>query len=251
MTRPSASRVASRYLQAASEKRVTGGAREEYLDLIWDMYAKTYAKIGMHIRSPEIFLSKYPVWDLTMAQGVPVAFTLYKSTPFGLKSALSGHDGSSAGKSAAVSKLRNKYRQAGVFGEVSHKTKAIAIAAGAPVICAAYADDVTGKKIEIDPEDPISYTRVLKGVGPVKKTLAGRPKGVPTIDPSEAMACPTQNIDLGDPWPGPSATEDMRPRLGSAGHSLLGWGPDVTPDDEAMYDLCAHCSDLAMAELGD
>ena len=83
----------------------------------------------------------------------------------------------------------------------------------------------------------------------MKKTLVGRPKGVPVIDPSEAMACPIQNIDLGDPWPVPSATEGMRPRVGSAAHSLLGWGPDVTPDEEAMYDFCAHCSDLAMADL--
>jgi hypothetical protein len=243
MTRPSARRVASRYLRAASEKRVTGSARDEYLDPVWDMYAKTYAKIGMHIRSPQILLSKYPIWDLTFDQGVPIAFTLYKQTPFGLKSGLSGQDGSPAGRKAAIHNLRTKFREGGVFGEVSHKVKDIALASGAPVVCAAYADDVTGKQIEIDPEDPISYLRVLEGVGPVKKTLVGRPKGVPVTSASNALSCPTVNIDLGDPWP-PT-------RTGSAAHSLLGWGSDVTPDEEAMYDLCAYCSDLAMSELDD
>lgn len=235
MHRPSAHRVASRFIQAASEKRVTGSARGQWINQVWDMYEETYSRIGMHIPNPQALL-KYKVWDLTFgSDGEPVAFSLYKTTPFGLKSGLSGHDGSSAGKSAAVANLRSKYKQPGIFGEVSHKVKSIALAAGSPVICSAYADDVTGKDAEM--VDPISYSRTLKGVGRVVKTLIGRPKGVPTTD-EEGASCPLTNVALGDVA-----------RVAGRPASLLGWGDGLSEDEEAMYDICSHCSDEALAEL--
>ena len=236
--RPDAFNVAYRFFrkQAAGVERVSGGSRNRWLDAVWDMYVQTYSKIGLHIPNPQGLL-KYGIWELNFDGGVPVAFTLYKKTPFGLKSGLSGHDGSQAGKRAAVHNLRTKFREGGIFGEVSHKVKSIALAAGAPVVCAAFADDVTGKRIELT-DDPLTYARTLKGVGKVQKTMVGRPKGVPTTDAGNPV-CPVGNIDLGDPW---------EPRT-AGGASLLGWGDDVSDEEAAQYDLCAHCSDEAMGKL--
>jgi len=238
--RTSALRVADRYLRVktgASKKRISGSQRNEYLDAVWDMYAKTYASIGLHIPSPSGLL-KYGVWELDLgSDGKPIAFNAFKETPFGLKSGLAGHDGSSEGKRAAVTNLREKFKTSGVFGEVSHKVKDIAIAAGAPVVCAAYADDVTGKRIEI--VGPVTYSRQLAGVGKVEKTLVGRPKGVPTTD-GVGASCPLTNISLAEA-PGRNAAGKVP--------SLLAWGDGLSAEEEAMYDLCSHCSDEAMSSI--
>lgn len=201
------------------------------------MYVQTYSRIGLHIPNPQGLL-KYEIWELNIVQGRPVAFTLYKKTPFGLKSGLSGHDGTSEGKRAAVHNLRTKFREGGIFGEVSHKVKAIALAAGAPVVCAAFADDVTGKQIELT-DDPITYSRTLKGVGKVEKTMVGRPKGVPTTDAGNPM-CPVGNIDLGDPW---------EPRTAGVALTPGCWGEGVSEEEAELYNLCSHSSDEAMGKL--
>lgn len=180
--KPSAQRVASRYMRRASSSqiRVKGNDRRDYIPQVWDMFEKTYRAIGMPVKSPEGLL-KYPIWDLYFHEETPVMFNLYKDTPFGLKSGLSGSDGSSEGKRAVVDNLRSKFKQSGYYGEVSHKVEAIAIAAGAPVVCATFVAKILGKPVQ-PVGDSLHYERNLDGVGSVTKIMVGKPKGVPTTD---------------------------------------------------------------------
>lgn len=227
--KPSAARVAHRFLYAASTPvRLTGGDREALVDDIWEMYERIYRSIGMSVKTARGLL-EYPVWDVVMHDGRPVAFTLYKQKRYGLKSGLSGHDGSPQGKSAAIQSIKSKFKRPGVYGEVSHKVKAIALSAGAPVVCAAYASQVLGKPTDLDDEDPLQYTRTLKGVGKVKKTLVGSPRGIPTTDPRNPQ-CPIQPVDTEPTY---------RPQLDEIGQPLR-------VAAEELEDLDAHRTMMAL-----
>lgn len=181
-------------LTANSWVTVKGGARAKYLDSIWKMYQDTYRAIGMHATTPSKLL-EYDVWELSFGDdGSPNAFSMFETTSFGLKSTLMGHDGTPSGKAQALNQLRSKFLRRGVYGEASHKVKDIALAAGAPVVCAAHVGRILGKKIE--PEaDGVAYTRTLSGVGVVKKVLVGSPRGVPVTDAAHP-SCPTWSPDI-------------------------------------------------------
>jgi len=226
---PDPSQVAHRWLRARTRivsKVLRGMSREIYIDAVWDMYESVYRTIGMSIKTPQGLL-EYPVWDLILAGGQPVTFIFYKVKPYGLKVGLLGHDGSSTGKAHAVKGLRTKFRQNGIYGEVSHKVKAIVLASGAPVVCAVYASQVLGKPIAVDDDDPLSYSRTLKGVGAVTKTLVGLPKGIPTTKANNP-SCPAIQ-------PQPTIPE-LSPRLAA---------------ELDAEDLDAHMAEIALvASLG-
>jgi len=186
---------------------VTGRNRLQYSDAVWDMYVKTYRSIGLIVSNVDGLLSEFPLWELCLDHdGVPHTFGLLKPTSFGLKSGLSGHDGTPEGKAMAVMELRTKYKRQGHYGEVSHKVQDIVLAAGAPVVCAAYVPQILNKDVEPQ-ENGIQYRRVIVRVGPVVKVLVGRPKGIPVTSWSNP-SCPTDDVvkasvlgesdDLGD-----------------------------------------------------
>lgn len=154
-----------------------GSARHQFLPSVWDAYQKTYRTIGMHIQSPQELLD-YDRWDLLVLGEHVVSFRLWKSTAYGWKAGLSGHDGSNEGKKKAVDAIRHDMHETGFYGEVSHKVRDIALAAGTPVVCASLAGIVLGKNVTIVSD--IEYQRQLGGLGVVTKTLVGRPRGVPT-----------------------------------------------------------------------
>ncbi len=152
--------------------------REDYEEAVWNMYAQTYAKIGMHLRGPHE-LYDYDLWEIELDNtDTPRAFRLYKITRFGRKAGLSGSDGSEFGRRAAKAALQTVYHEEGTYGEVSHRVADIVLAAESPVVCADHAQAVLGKPVKI--EDAIRYTRSLGDLGPVTKVLVGRPLGVPT-----------------------------------------------------------------------
>lgn len=176
-----AQKVAGDYLRSltASKEELVGGSRVPYLDLVFEMMERTYQSIGIPVSNPNTMLQKYPVWWLYMSSGQPVAFAVFKSTPYGLKAGLSGHDGSPDGRGAAIQAIRTKFKQDGVYGEVSHKVKGIALAAGAPRVPVEYVSDIIGKPIE-PTGDGFSYTRNISGVGRVEKVMVGKPRGITT-----------------------------------------------------------------------
>lgn len=167
---------------ASSCTVVTGNDRVEYMDAVWDMYVKTYHSIGLIVTSARGLITEFPHWELCIgSDGTPHSFGLSKPTSFGLKAGLSGSDGTPEGKAFTITNLRTKFKTPGYYGEVSHKVKDIALAAGAPVVCASLAAKVLGK--EVTPlDDGVSYRRNISGVGPVVKVMVGHPRGVPTTD---------------------------------------------------------------------
>lgn len=167
---------------------LTNADRIPYRDAVWAMYTKTYQAMGLiHSRPGELF--EYDHWEVCQEEGQPVFFVLMKRTPFGLKSGLSGSDGSSQGKVRALNRLRTSFQKPGVYGEVSHKVEAIVLASGAPVVCARHVPKVLGKLVDVL-EDGLHYMRSLSSVGRVTKIMVGRPRGIPVTDQKNPVCMP-------------------------------------------------------------
>ena len=183
-----------------------GDERLPYVDAVWAMYQKSYEKIGLIVGRGEELLVEYDVWEISFdGAGNPVAFCLYKSTPYGLKVGLSGSDGSAEGRVAARASFTEKYFRPGVYGEVSHRPAELAKQAGAPVVCSNLAPIVLRKDVEF--VDDLHYVRTLAGVGPVKKILVGSPIGVPTTN-VEAPVCPAVRMNPSQTTPDDMADVD-------------------------------------------
>jgi len=182
-----------------------GDERLPYADAVWSMYRKSYEKIGLIVGSGDELLTEYDVWEVTLDDaGNPIAFCLFKATPYGLKVGLSGSDGSPEGRAVARASFATKYQRPGVYGEVSHRPAELAREAGVPVVCANVAAMVLRKDIE--PVDDVHYVRSLVNVGPVKKMLVGRPINVPTTD-INAPVCPA--VRMNPPTPTPDDLADF------------------------------------------
>jgi hypothetical protein len=165
---------------------VHGNSRRDFLDDVWVLYKTTYSAIGMHINSASELL-EYDRWVLLFRDERIIGFRLWRKTNFGWKAGLSGSDGSQEGKKWIVSLIRQNMKSPGFYGEVSHRVRDIALAAGVPVVCAVLAGRILGKQVE--PVTDIDYQRQLGGLGQVSKTLVGRPIGVPVTSPANPQ-CP-------------------------------------------------------------
>lgn len=171
--------VASRFIQASGWKIVNPRDLDESdREAVWDMYVKTYTKIGLTQSSLSSMISEYDVWELFSDGGQLRAFSVSRKTPFGTKSGLSGSDGSPEGKAAIKSYLINVYKRPGRYSEVSHVVEHLALSGGAPVVCPDNVETVLKKPIETH-DDGIHYKRPITGVGLVTKIMVGTPRGVP------------------------------------------------------------------------
>jgi hypothetical protein len=178
------------YRLKTSNKNVhfTGTDRLQYLDNVWDMYQKTYARIGLMINSKHDLLADYDTWHLILNNHeIPIQFHLFKRTSYGYKSGLAGCDMTSEGKSAQIHDLSEKYHKKGFYGEVSHKVRDIAVSSRAPVICSSFAHKILGKNVDI--VGALEYSRNISGIGNVTKIIVGNPVGIPTTD-YEHPSCP-------------------------------------------------------------
>ena len=181
-----AGRLADRFRNSDMEYRTSssvtklelrGSDRLEYKEKLYEMVKISYAKIGVPA-SDASYALKYPLWWLYVnGEGEPIAFNCFKETKYGLKSSLAGSDGSSEGKRVLVDLIRNKFRTNGIYGEVSHSVKEIALAAGAPVVPVEFVAEILGKEIE-PADDGKHYFRTITNVGRVKKMMLGKPRGI-------------------------------------------------------------------------
>jgi len=212
----------------------SGSQRSQHEAAVWEMYSHTYAKIGLHV-ARGVMLSKYPVWLIcTNQEGVAVFFTVFKKTRFGLKGALSGHNGSPEGKAEAKYRLRHMYKTPGYYAELSGVPAKIALGARTPVICNAWADDIIDREVEPVGDSAVWYTRQLGDLGNFKKVLTGRPRGVQTTN-LQNPTCPIFDPDLDvNEWE-PDKDYDTFSRLAD--------------DDDDGVD--SHMSCLALADLDD
>ena len=164
-----------------------GRERQNAVSAVWAMVQATYAKIGLIVDRPRE-LYEYDNWELFGSDGAWVAFVLSKTTPFGQKLGLAGSDGSRAGRAAVKEYIANSFFDGDRYAEVSHRMEELAMEAGAPLVCAAYASNVLNKNV-VPASDGIHYKRVIKGVGEVTKVLIGLPRGVP-VTSSDRPQCP-------------------------------------------------------------
>lgn len=190
---------------------------------IWPLVVATYSSIGLPLRNPEE-LADQPLWFVYGDPAAPHAFQLAKQTVYGRKFTLSGHDGSTTGKMAAVRATTERFEQEGNYAEVSHGPEKLAKRANVPVVCAADVAKILGKTIQIE-SDGIHYTRHITNVGPTTKVMVGRPLRVPTQPFNEAHCAP------------PAATAGLG-GLGSLG----------TPDDSLEARL-AHATCRALGRI--
>ena len=159
-------RVAARFLLAhVREETIKGQDRAIYADALWEMYRESYAKIGLHL-SGKADLLDYDHWVVFLEEDVPVAFRAGKTTPFGIKSGVSGTDGSGVGKSVMKAWLRVGFHHNGNYGEVSHAIERLT--EGSPIVCAVFVPKILKKDV-ISSSDGVHYKRNLPGVGVVEK----------------------------------------------------------------------------------
>ena len=172
-------------------KVLTGPERQSYLSDVWDMYTTTYRKIGITVKDPKVLAGKYAVWYVHFDDGLPVAFNLFKKTSFGMKSALSGNDGSSVGRKVSKNWIRTRWRSVnGFYGEVSGAVEHISIKSGAPVVCAAHVPKVLGKPTNGYGDDNVHYVRNFAGTNHTK-VMIGNPRGINTLPFQKALVqCP-------------------------------------------------------------
>lgn len=190
---------------------VTGSKRKKYAQDVWDMTYESYRQIGLKIGKVSDLL-EYPVWKLSLDGDKPIAFTVFSSTPYGLKSGLGGSDGTPEGKRAFVKSLVDRAKDRGCYQEVSHKVKDIMLSAGVPVVCSAYAGKILNRDIRPLP-DGLHYERTLAGVGVVTKILVGYPKGIPTTKFSDP-SCPVNQTKNSGLWiPDPPNLSDWHSHL--------------------------------------
>lgn len=159
---------------------------EAQAQAIWPLVVATYTSIGMPLRGPEE-LADQPVWFVFGDPAAPLAFQLAKTTPYGRKFTLSGHNGTRAGKVAAIRASQTRFNEDGNYAEVSHTPEKLVREANGPVVCGVDAAKILGKAIVVEP-DGIHYTRHITNVGPTTKVMVGRPLRVPT-QPYQSAHC--------------------------------------------------------------
>lgn len=170
---------------------LSGRERHDAVSAVWAMVQATYAKIGLIVDQPRE-LYEYDNWELFNDDGAWVAFVLSKTTPFGQKLGLAGSDGSRAGRTAVKTYVADSFFDVGRYAEVSHRMEELALEAGAPIVCAAYARDVLKKDV-VPASDGVHYRRAIKGVGEVTKVIIGNPRGVP-VTSSDHPQCPIPTV---------------------------------------------------------
>lgn len=164
---------------------------QSYLPDIWDMYVKTYKRIGLTVKDPMTLINKYEIFYVHFDNGEPIAFNLFKRTGFGLKSALSGNDGSPAGRATSKAWIKTRWKSVpNFYAEVSGAVEHISIKSGAPVVCNAYVESVLGKPTDGLDEDNVHYHRNFGGHRHMK-IMIGKPRGIQSTSYSEALlSCP-------------------------------------------------------------
>ena len=157
------------------------------------MVQATYAKIGLIVDQPRE-LYEYDNWELFEDDGAWAAFVLSKTTPFGQKLGLAGSNGSRAGRKAVKEYVAERFFDSGRYAEVSHRMEELAVEAGAPIVCAVYAQEVLKKNVE-PASDGVHYRRAIKGVGEVTKVIIGLPLGIPVTESSHPQCPIPERVD--------------------------------------------------------
>lgn len=163
-------------MSVQSVRRTTGELRRDRMADVWEMYKKSYEKIGMQFSAPEQLL-KHAVWDVSHnAEGTADSFFMFKRTSEGLKITAAGTDGSLEGKAALQKSLEEYLNTPGYYGEFSGGLEKMAIRLGFTPLPVDQVATLLGK--EIAPQaDGFHYERSINGLNePHIKAVYGTPQ---------------------------------------------------------------------------
>lgn len=157
---------------------------QEYINQVFTLYEKSYQKYTKKNNSQLISdpqgLLKYNRWILFYRESDPdknmVCFSLFKTTEFGLKSSLSGTNGSKEGKQSIISFKIRSFNTFGGFGEISDRLEEL-ILKEVPVVEFKTAKRILkglGKKEVIETSNN-HYKRKIGDLGIIEKIMVGLP----------------------------------------------------------------------------
>jgi hypothetical protein len=151
--------------------------RRKYIDEVWDMLQKSYAKVGGFKSAPnkEELLKETDFWKLVKKNGKIVAIALYKFKR-GRKSIAGGTDGTDLGKEWLMKIFLEDLQQNRSWSEVSDKVELIKTKMGYFKIPNKFVEEILNKPIiSLDP-DGYHYTRMIAGE-PHTKMMVGHIDG--------------------------------------------------------------------------
>ena len=142
---------------------------------VYDLYRTQYLRLDarLSIPTPEALL-EYNRWVIVVDRsGSVLAFSCFKTTPYGLKLGLTASGGDAGGKAAVKAILLLGLNVRGVYAEVSEGVERV-VSGRVPEVPPAVAERVLGKAVEPH-KDGRHYTREITNVGPKTKLLVGKP----------------------------------------------------------------------------
>jgi hypothetical protein len=234
-------------------KRFSGNARKPVLKAVREMADAAYANKGGHPftgKPLSDMLEPDTVFDVLFHEGKSVAFNIVKPTKEGLKTTLTGTDGSLEGKDL-WKKYFEQHFQPGYYVEASDSVEKHASRVKAPMVSNAEAGRVLGKSIRPDADGfhyereilisglPETHRKVIFGL-PWSLQNTAKPTSLPTSStstrtPAEQSQQSQANTTNSLPAQGPtspikSASTDSQQTQGtSAGDSIAPSDTPVSP----------------------
>ena len=149
----------------------------KYIDVVWDMLQAAYKDIGgfLTAKSKNELIKKSSLWKLVRKNNKIVAVAIYTSKHGGRKLIAAAADGTSIGKDALYSIIREDIKmmaQRQAWAEVSGKMEYLYNKFGGVVVPSKYVQDILrGKEISNQKSDG-HYSRYIKGT-PHEKIIFG------------------------------------------------------------------------------
>jgi hypothetical protein len=159
---------------------VLGSNRSPFINDVFDMYHKSYQKIGTHISSPKELFDKYPIWEICFKDSKPIAFMTKEKTKYGIKDTLYGSDRSLAGIQALSEGMQSSLERPFHYSELSGTPKKLMEKMKIPAVQVERAIEIL-KNMGKDPlkVDEKTYMRILRNIGPIEKSMYGHPSSSP------------------------------------------------------------------------
>jgi len=158
---------------------ISNSERSKYLDIVWDMLEKSYAKIGgfKSVDSKDTLIKETSLWKLVRKNNKIVAVSIY-SDKLGRKAIGGATDGTDEGKKALYQIWLEDIKQNRAWAEVSGAAEHIKTKLGEKPVPNKFVAQILGKTlISLNP-DGYHYTRLIAGE-PHEKLLVGKVQGFP------------------------------------------------------------------------
>lgn len=155
-------------------KSLTQPEKHDYAKQIWSLINNTYADLGLPHTDIQQLLDSAGLWQVEIIQDKIIAGVLYRPL-HGNKLRLIFHNGTSEGKSAVKTLVKNKIvANNGYWGEFSDPLESVIIKMGGKMIPNTDAENILNQKIDKLDNDGYHYYRFAGGQLR-RKVLIGHP----------------------------------------------------------------------------